>query len=131
MKTEEPKKERERLKPPKRGMSEFFFEQRLFDFTNKNLQPYITEEMKKYMDENAIAKEKVGSMLLAFEYFNAISEIQLEYNAKDFLDVKSSFKQKMARNIKRIFFFIFFLCIVLILLSNLEALINYFGPYFI
>jgi hypothetical protein len=126
--TLDPRPERSRLTPPSREMSDFFFEQRLFDFTTKNLAPYLTDEMKKYMDENMEAKEKVGAMLLAFEYFNAISEIKLEYDKSEFLTYENNWYRKLKANFKTISFIIIFLAIAMALIVNLSEVMAYFGP---
>lgn len=121
---------RQRLKPPPRVVSDFFFEQRLYDFANKNLEAHVTEDMKKYMDESSDAKEKVGALLLAFEYFNAISEIKLEYDKNEFLNFKKDWIYQLRINLKWILFGGLLFFIFIVMLFNLEALINYFGPYF-
>lgn len=126
----DPRVERPRLNPPSREMSDFFFEQRLFDFTTKNLAPYLTDEMKKYMDENMEAKEKVGAMLLAFEYFNAISEIKLEYDKSEFLTYENNWYRKLKANFKTIIFVLIFVLIATALLANLNDIIIYFNPIF-
>ncbi len=130
MSLESSKPPRSRLIPPTREMSDFFFEQRLFDFTTKNLAPYLTDEMKKYMDENMDAKEKVGAMLLAFEYFNAISEINLEYDKAEFLTYENSWYRKFKANFKIISSILLFIFILLALLMNLNDIILYFRPMF-
>lgn len=127
--TPETKTQRERLKPPSRDVSDFFFEQRLYDFTNKNLSTHVTEDMKKYMDDNMEAKEKVGAMLLAFEYFNAISEIKLDYNKDEFLSNKKTWIQKLRANAKVMGFTFLILFIALALLVNLQAVISYFESF--
>ena len=126
----DPRVERPRLNPPSREMSDFFFEQRLFDFTTKNLAPYLTDEMKKHMDENMEAKEKVGAMLLAFEYFNAISEIKLEYDKAEFLTYENSWYRKLKANFKTMSFVLLFILIALTLLANLNEVLDYFIPLF-
>lgn len=125
----EPRTPRERLTPPSREMSDFFFEQRLYDFTNKNLSTFQTEDMKKYMDEHVDAKEKVGAMLLAFEYFNAISEIKLEYDKAEFLTYENTLYRKLKANMKWIAFTVMTLLLLGALLANLNAIIVYFTPY--
>ena len=125
----EPRTSRPRLNPPSREMSEFLFEQRLFDFTNKNLAPYLTDDMKKYMDENLEAKEKVGAMLLAFEYFNAISEINLEYDKSEFLTFENTLLKKIKANIKKIGFVFLFICVLCALIVNLNDIVIFFKPW--
>ncbi len=126
----EPRMPRSRLSPPPREMSEFFFEQRLYDFTNKKLSPFLTEDMKKYMDDNMEAKEKVGAMLLAFEYFNAISEIKLEYDKSEFLNYRKTWFKSLKANLKIICFVILFFAFFLGLLLNLTEVVQFFSPYF-
>lgn len=128
--TTEPRSPRPRLTPPPREMSEFFFEQRLYDFTNKNLSSFLTEDMKKYMDENMEAKEKVGAMLLAFEYFNAISEIKLEYDKDEFLNYKTTLFRRLKTNLKSIGFIVIFILFLLGLMLNLKEVIAFFTPYY-
>lgn len=129
MESLETQKPRERLRPPSRDVSDFFFEQRLYDFANKNLDSHVTEDMKKYMDENTDAKEKVGAMLLAFEYFNSISEIKLEYDKNEFLDFKKTWLYKLRINMKWIAFGFLVFMIFIVMLINLDPLLEYFGPY--
>lgn len=118
---------RERLSPPSRDMSDFFFEQRLYDFTNKNLSAVLTEDMKKYMDENIEAKEKVGAMLLAFEYFNSISEIKLEYNKDEFLVSDKTWFQRIHANVRWMGFLVLVLSLFLALILNFKDIIQYFS----
>lgn len=125
----EPRPPRERLTPPSREMSDFFFEQRLYDFTNKNLSSFQTDDMKRYMEEHIDAKEKVGAMLLAFEYFNAISEIKLEYDKAEFLTYENTLYRKLKANIKWIGFTLLGVLLLSALLANLNDLVIYFGPY--
>lgn len=125
----EPRPPRERLIPPSREMSDFFFEQRLYDFTNKNLSPFQTDDMKKYIDEHVDAKEKVGAMLLAFEYFNAISEIKLEYDKGEFLSYENTWSRRLKANMKKIVFVIISLLLLMALLVNLGDIVEYFQPY--
>ena len=125
----EPRTPRERLTPPSREMSDFFFEQRLYDFTNKNLSSFQTDDMKKYMDEHVDAKEKVGAMLLAFEYFNAISEIKLEYDKAEFLTYEHTLYRKFKANFKWISFGIITILLLFALIANLNEIIVYFSPY--
>jgi hypothetical protein len=125
----ETKPQRDRLKPPSRDVSDFFFEQRLYDFTNKNLPSHATEDMKKYMDDNMEAKEKVGAMLLAFEYFNSIAEIKLDYNKDEFLTNKKTWIQWLRAKTKMLVFSLLTLFICLALLVNLQDIIKYFESF--
>ncbi len=120
---------RERLKPPSRDVSDFFFEQRLYDYANKNLDSHVNDDMKKYMDENIEAKEKVGALLLAFEYFNAISEIKLEYDKNEFLNFKKNWVYKIRTNMKWIAFGTLVFCIFVVMSFNINSILDYFGPY--
>lgn len=121
-------KERERLSPPPREVSDFLFEQRIFDFANKNLDPFTYKDMKSYMDKNIDAKEKVGAILLAFEYFNAISEIQVKYEPGDFLKTKRSFMSKLKTRLKHLGILLFFMVLIGVIVLCAEDLIAYFEP---
>lgn len=121
--------QRERLKPPSRDVSDFFFDQRLYDYTNKNLDSHITEDMKKYMDSNPEAKEKVGAMLLAFEYFNTISEVKLEYDTDEFLNYELTLWKRFCTNLKWFLLLALILLIFVAAAMNFDEVLTYFGPY--
>lgn len=123
----DPKKKR--LAPPQREVSDFFFEQRLYDFANKNLEEHVNNDMKKHMDENPESKEKVGAMLLAFEYFNSISEIKIDYDEKEFLNARRSFASRLRKKVRVISFLMLFLLMILVFLFSLEDVIVYFTNY--
>lgn len=122
-----PTSHRHRLSPPLRDVSEFFFEQRLFDFTNKKLQTHLNQDMKAYIKNNVEAKEKVGAMLLAYEYFNAISEIKIKYDEKEFLDIFPSLKKRFFYKFKVFFVIVFFLFVLSLIYITGPSMMEYFN----
>lgn len=119
---------KERLTPPPREVSDFMFEQRLFDFANKNLSAFTYRDMKNHMDSHMEAREKVGAILLAFEYFNAISEIQIEYDGSGFASKKRGLWSRIKPRLKHLAVLVFFLVLFVIVYLCLEDLIQYFQP---
>lgn len=121
---------KERLTPPPRELSDFMFEQRLFDFANKNLTSFTYRDMKHYMDHNPEAREKVGAVLLAFEYFSAISEIQVGYDDSVFAKKHKRRWHKLRSKMQTLIAVFFFLALFLVIYLCFEDLVAYFGPRF-
>ncbi|MCO5112624.1 MAG: hypothetical protein M9899_00455 [Bdellovibrionaceae bacterium] len=119
---------KERLTPPPKEISDFMFEQRLFDFANKDMSSFTYRDMKHHMDNNIDAREKVGAVLLAFEYFNAISEIQIEYDDSIFTKKNKQRWYKLKSKFKTIVGTIFFMALFFVLYLCYEDLTEYFTP---
>lgn len=119
---------KERLSPPPREISDFMFEQRIFDFANKNLDPFSYRDMRKHMDASIEAREKVGAVLLAFEYFSAISEIKMEYDETSFLKQKTSKWRSFRSKLKPLMAFLLFVALFAVLWFCADDLQTYFGP---
>lgn len=119
---------KERLSPPPKEISDFMFEQRLFDFANKNLASFTYRDMKNHMDSNMDAREKVGAILLAFEYFNAIAEIQIEYDDSSLKKKHKRRWYKFKSKFRVLVGALFFAALFLVLYLCFEDLLVYFAP---
>ena len=93
----------------------------------KKLETYINKDMKAHIENNVGAKEKVGAMLLAYEYFNAISEINIKYDEREFLEAFPSFGKRLFHKLKIFFFIFFILFLVSLAYINAPSMIEYFN----
>ena len=63
---------------PKRKISSFFYENKLYEFSQKKLSPEDRAEMKKMVGGDHDSKYGIGGVLLSLEYLKKLSEVSLE-----------------------------------------------------
>ncbi len=67
------------LTPPDRDPSAFAFSQKSYLYSQKKLSPSETAEMKTYLIKNGeIAREILGTQLVAQEYLGLVSKISVK-----------------------------------------------------
>lgn len=63
---------------PKREISPFFYENKLYEFSQKKLSSDDRAEMKKMIENDHDSKYGIGGVLLSLEYLQKLSEVNLE-----------------------------------------------------
>lgn len=93
---------KETLKP-KQDLSPFFFENRLYEFSQKKLKKFERDAMKKMTSASPEAKYRVGMVLMSLEYLEKIQDVTLSINKEELLEMEER-KSKMAKLLNFVFF---------------------------
>ncbi len=95
-----------------RKISQFFYENILFDYVNKELSDEDHKLMKELTSKGPDNKKHLGSVLLALEYLNKLNSVELKTAPEK---PKSSFIKFLS---KQKFKFLFFTLTTLFILSG-------------
>lgn len=99
------------LKPPQ-NLSYFFYESKLYDYSQKRLSDFERNAMKAWAEESPEAKHSLGSLLMALEYLEKINTVSIEFGEEKLL--KELQKSKKKSRLLHFGFFIF-LCFVFLI----------------
>jgi len=98
---------------PKLEMSSFFFENKLYEFSQKKLNASDRESMKSMTSHSPEAKYKIGMVLLSLEYLNKIDAVRMDIDQQALLN--SARKKELW---SKAFSFLFFLVLTLIFFTS-------------
>ena len=88
---------------PKKVLSSFFFENRLYEFSQKKLKPSDRLAMKSMTSESPDAKYRIGTVLMSLEYLEKIEDVVLTVNEEELLTAARR-KSKISRALNFVFF---------------------------
>jgi hypothetical protein len=88
----------------KADLSPFFFENKLYEFSQKKLNERDREAMKRMTTTSPEAKYKIGMVLLSLEYLEKIEHVSMDIDKNEML-----LAAKRRDRISKLFNFLFFL----------------------
>ena len=93
----------------KRELTPFFFENKLYEFSQKKLDAFNRQLMKKMTEDSPEAKYTIGKVLMSLEYLEKIQDVNLDMNLEDLVIVAKK-KSKMIKILNLIFFALLTIC---------------------
>jgi len=93
----------------KAELSSFFFENKLYEFSQKKLNDHDREAMKRMTSTSPEAKYKIGMVLLSLEYLEKIDEISMDIDKNEML-LAAKRKDKVTKFFNLIFFLVLTAC---------------------
>jgi hypothetical protein len=84
---------------PRRELSTFFYENKLYEFSQKELPPDDRMQMKKMAETSPEAKYSIGGVLMALEYLEQLSSVSLHVSDSDYESLGKRTKAQHALNI--------------------------------
>lgn len=109
----------------KRNFSFFFYQNKLYDFSQKKLSEQERLEMLKWIERSPVAKHEIGSVLMALEYLEKLSQVELNLSEKLLREEvkKAQLKNKLSHILVFVTLFIVFFvsgyyCLEVFILGN-------------
>lgn len=93
----------------KSDMSPFFFENKLYEFSQKKLTDFDRTAMKKMTATSPEAKYKIGMVLLSLEYLDKMNEVFLTVDKNEMISAARK-KERVTKALNFVFFLVLTAC---------------------
>jgi|GEM_PF-3245020 len=93
----------------KSNLSPFFFENKLYEFSQKKLKEFDRNAMKQMTANSPEAKYKIGMVLLSLEYLDKMDEIIMDVDKEEIL-LATRKKERLSKILNFAFFLILTIC---------------------
>lgn len=90
-------------------LSHFFFENKLYEFSQKEMTFFERDLMKTMTEKSPEAKYSIGMVLMSLEYLAKIQGVQLEVDSSELIEIAKK-KSRILRLLNVLFFTLLTIC---------------------
>lgn len=90
-------------------LSHFFFENKLYEFSQKKLNTFERDLMKAMTEKSPEAKYSIGMVLMSLEYLTKIQGVQLEVDSTELIELAKK-KSRIVKVLNVLFFTLLTIC---------------------